>query len=229
MGKESLLQEFLGYTFNKAWIVWDTEGAKPQTCLSPLTPPPPMSVPPQDQRVAEATTPSWGNHISGGFLSEPKRGMQRRRPGALRGRERVERFTQGAAVPACRYKLVKILPRASKPRRLREGRGAEPGSEALPCGRSSHPLSKCSQSFCGCHFKQINNRELFKKEAKAGVGLFSPASKPANPKTLTCRQPSRRPAASFWNARLRRGTLTAAAASVTRLGSGPVFYTTIGN
>ena len=52
---------------------------------------------------------------------------------------------------------------------------------------------------------------------------------PKKPKALTCAgNLAARKGASVWNASHRRGTFTAAC-SAARLGSGPVFYTTIGN
>lgn len=75
--------------------------------------------------------------------------------------------------------------------------------------------------------KQIyNSGELSEKEMEADIGFFPG---PKKPKALTCRKPpspQRRVCLEHFAS--ARGTLTATS-SAARLGSGPVFYTTIGN
>lgn len=51
---------------------------------------------------------------------------------------------------------------------------------------------------------------------------------PEKPTALTCRKP-RSPQRRVWSGALRFGGTLPAASSAARLGSGPVFYTTIGN
>lgn len=77
---------------------WPHWGCKPGLCDPPArccTLPQEGSVPLPDRRVAEATAQSRGNHISLGFLSEPKERGRGADPSHSGGRERVGRLKAG--------------------------------------------------------------------------------------------------------------------------------------